>query len=57
MQLMITINYPEDNFENMIEFAKKYISLISLIYLMKIKMLQKVMMQCAPLIFLDTIII
>ena len=50
------INYPEDSFENMIEFARN-INLIFHIYLMKLKMLQKVMMQCALLIFLDTIII
>ena len=50
------INYPEDSFENMIEFAKKH-QFNFPIYLMKLKMLQKVMMQCALLIFLDTIII
>ena len=49
------INYPEDSFENMIEFARN-INLIFHIYLMKLKMLQKVMMQYALLIFLDTII-
>ncbi len=50
------INYPEDSFENMIEFAEN-INLAFHICLMKLKMLQKVMMQCALLIFLDTIII
>jgi len=49
------INYPEDSFENMIEFSKKH-QFSFPIYLMKLKMLQKVMMQYALLIFLDTII-
>ena len=36
-------NYPEDSFDNMIKFAKK-ISLIFLIYMMKLKKLPKHMM-------------
>ena len=50
------INYPEDSFDNMIEFSKN-INLIFRIYLMKLKMLQKVTLQFVHLIFLDTIII
>ena len=50
------IKYPEDSFENMIEFARKH-QFNFPYYLIKLKMLQKVMMQCALLIFLGTIII
>jgi len=50
------INYPEDSFKNMIEFAKKH--QFNFPYLFdKTQNVAKVMMQCALLIFLDTIII
>ena len=38
-------NYPEDSFENMVEFAKKII-LIFLILTMKLKRLLRLMVQC-----------
>ena len=44
-------NYPEDSFENMIEFAKK-INLIFLILAMKLKRLLRLMVQCVHLISL-----
>ena len=47
-------NYPEDSFDNMIEFAKK-INLIFPILVMKHKKLLKLMMPCVHPIFLVTI--
>ena len=49
-----SINYPEDSFENMIEFAKKIDSAFPILS-MKLKRLQKYMMLFVPLISLGII--